>query len=88
MISLSCEEVWRQISDYIDDDVAPGTRRLLEAHFAQCRHCAALVDSVHNVVVLIADERVFTLPAGFSERLRRRLDSEISAKQSGETVEG
>jgi anti-sigma factor RsiW len=82
MISLSCEEVWRQISDYIDDDVTPGTRRLLEAHFAQCRHCAALVDSVHNVVVLVADERVFTLPAGFSERLRRRLDLEISGKRS------
>jgi anti-sigma factor RsiW len=80
MISLSCEEVWREISDYIDNDVTPGTRRLLEAHFAQCRHCAALVDSVHNVIVLIADERVFTLPAGFSERLRRRLDLEISGK--------
>jgi len=82
MISLSCEEVWREISNYIDDDVTPGTRRLLEAHFAQCRHCAALVDSVHNVVVLVADERVFTLPAGFSERLRRRLDLEISGKRS------
>ena len=82
MISLSCEEVWREISDYIDGDVTPGTRRLLEAHFAQCRHCAALVDSVHNVVVLVADERVFTLPAGFSERLRQRLDLEISGKRS------
>ena len=82
MISLSCEEVWREISNYIDDDVTLGTRRLLEAHFAQCRHCAALVDSVHNVVVLVADERVFTLPAGFSERLRQRLDLEISGKRS------
>jgi anti-sigma factor RsiW len=80
MMSLSCEEVWREISDYIDDDVTPSTRRLLEAHFAQCRHCAALVDSVHNVVVLIADERVFTLPAGFSERLRKRLAVELSGK--------
>jgi anti-sigma factor RsiW len=81
MMSLSCEEVWRKISDYIDDDVTPGTRRLLEAHFAQCRHCAALVDSVHNVLVLIADERVFTLPVGFSERLRQRLDLELSGEQ-------
>jgi anti-sigma factor RsiW len=81
MMSLSCEEVWRKISDYIDDDVTPSTRRLLEAHFAQCRHCAALVDSVHNVLVLIADERVFTLPVGFSERLRQRLDLELSGEQ-------
>ena len=81
MISLSCEDVWREISDYLDDDVTPGTRRLLEAHFAQCRHCAALVDSVHNVLVLIADERVFTLPVGFSDRLRQRLAVELSGKE-------
>jgi hypothetical protein len=37
-------------------------------------------DSVHNVLVLIADERVFTLPAGFSERLRKRLAVELSGK--------
>ncbi len=81
MISLSCEEVWREISDYIDDEVSPDTRRMLEAHFAQCRHCAALVDSVHNVLVLVADERVFTIPAGFSERLRRRLNLELAGQK-------
>jgi anti-sigma factor RsiW len=76
---LSCQEVWRAVSDYIDGNIAPDVRRRMEAHLAQCRHCAALVDSTRNLVVLIADERVFTLPAGFSERLRRRINAEIES---------
>jgi predicted anti-sigma-YlaC factor YlaD len=82
MIALSCEEVRREISNYIDDDISPKMRRLLEAHLEQCRHCSILLDSVHNVLVLIADERRFELPSGFSARLRARLEQEFL--QSGQ----
>ena len=77
MITLSCEQVRREISNYIDNDVSPKLRRLLEAHLEQCRHCSILLDSVHNVLVLVADERRFELPSGFSARLRARLQKEI-----------
>ena len=77
MITLSCEQVRREISNYIDNDVSPKLRRLLEAHLEQCRHCAILLDSVHNMLVLIADERRFELPSGFSARLRARLENEF-----------
>lgn len=79
---LNCEEVWRAISDYIDNDLSPEVRRRMEAHLAQCRHCAALLDSTRNVIILIADERIFTLPAGFSDRLRRRIEAEIDRDRS------
>ncbi len=84
MIKLSCEEVRREVSNYIDDDLSPKMRRLLEAHLEQCKTCAALLDSVHNVLVLVADERRFVLPAGFGRRLRERLAKEFvaSRKQS------
>jgi anti-sigma factor RsiW len=82
MIALSCEEVRREISNYLDDDISPSMRRRLEAHLEQCRNCAILLDSVHNVLVLIADERRFELPAGFSARLRARLEQEFL--QSGQ----
>jgi anti-sigma factor RsiW len=81
-MGLSCKEIWRAISDYIDDDVSPSMRLKIEAHLAQCRHCAALLDSTHNVIVLIADEHIFTLPAGFSERLRQRIESEIGRQRA------
>ena len=72
---IHCRDVWREISNYLDGDISPEMREDLEDHLANCRHCAALVDSTRNVLVLVADERVFPLPIGFSERLRKRLES-------------
>ena len=74
---IHCRDVWREISNYLDDDISPKMREELEEHLANCRHCAALVDSTRNVLVLVADERVFPLPIGFSARLRERLDSAL-----------
>ncbi len=74
---LDCKHVWREVSAYLDGDLDPELRRDMEAHLANCRHCAALVDSTHNILVLVADERTFRLPAGFSARLRERLAEEM-----------
>lgn len=76
-ISLSCAEVRREISNYLDGDVTPALRSLIEAHLEQCHHCSLLLDSTHNVLVLIADEKRFELPAGFGKRWRERLQQEI-----------
>jgi anti-sigma factor RsiW len=79
---LSCKEVWRAVSDYIDGEVSREVRREIEAHLAQCRHCAALIDSTRNIVILLADDRLFAVPVGFSERLRRRLAAEIGKEKT------
>ena len=77
MITLSCEEVRREISNYLDDDMSPSMRCLLETHLEQCRKCAVLLDSIHNVLVLLADEQRFELPAGFSVGVRKMLAKEF-----------
>ena len=74
---LDCKHVWRELSNYIDGDLDPLVRRDMEKHLAHCRHCAAILDSTHNILYLIADERTFTLPTGFSERLHARLEGEL-----------
>jgi len=82
MITLSCEEVRREISNYLDDDMSPRMRRLLEVHLEQCRNCAVLLDSTHNVLVLLADEHRFEMPAGFSLRVRQMLAKEFEKAKS------
>jgi len=77
-MKLDCKHIWRELSNYLDGDVPPDVRRDIESHVAQCRHCAALLDSTHNVIVLIADERRLELPLGFSARLRERLERELA----------
>jgi len=76
---IHCKDVWREISNYLDNDLDPGLRREIESHLENCRHCAALLDSTHNVLVLVADQRTFHLPMGFHERLMKRLASEMGA---------
>lgn len=74
---MTCKEVWRELSNYLDDSISPHVREMFELHLAYCRHCTAIVDGVHNVITLVADDRVFAIPAGFSARLRERLRREI-----------
>ena len=69
VIEISCEEVWRQVSNYVDNDVAPELRARLETHCKGCAHCKAIVDGTKNVVKLVTDGVEFELPPGFSKRL-------------------
>ncbi len=75
---LNCRHVWKEISNYIDDSVSPELREAIEEHLAHCRHCAAVLDSTRNILYLIADERTFELPVGYSERLHTRLREEMA----------
>ena len=81
-MKLDCKHIWRELSNYLDGDIPPEVRRDIEAHVAQCRHCAALLDSTHNIIVLIADERRLELRLGFSARLRQRLEKELATPRA------
>lgn len=74
---IDCNHVWDYISAYIDGEVEPELRAHIDRHLETCEICSAVLDSTRNVVVLMADDRVFELPAGFSERLHARLDKEL-----------
>lgn len=72
-IEINCLDVWRELSNYIDDAIDPELRRRMEEHFKGCEHCSAILDGTRNVIKLVGDGRVFDLPPGFSERMKRRL---------------
>jgi anti-sigma factor RsiW len=73
-MALSCQHVWEHISEYIDDTLDPQVRAEVERHLAHCEICSAILDSTRNIIILMADERVFELPLDFSKRLHARLD--------------
>jgi hypothetical protein len=73
VIEISCVEVWREISNYVDNDVAPELRARMEAHFKVCAHCTAVLDGTKNVVKLVGDGIEYDLPEGFSQRLYKKL---------------
>jgi anti-sigma factor RsiW len=73
VIEISCLEVWKEISNYIDNDVPPELRARMEAHFKACAHCSAILDGTRNVVKLVGDGVEFQMPEGFSKRLYAKI---------------
>lgn len=75
---VTCEEVLHELSNFIDNDVPPELRIAIEGHLQGCRRCSVLVDSTRKVLYVVGDERVFEIPAGYSERLHRIIDQQLS----------
>ncbi len=76
VVEISCLEVWRQISNYIEGEVEPQLKARMERHLQNCKHCTAVLEGTKNTVRLLADGDWYPLPAGFGERLFQRLSSE------------
>jgi len=75
VIEISCVEVWREISNYLDSAISTEMRARMQAHFETCRHCTAVLDGTRNIVQLVADRRIFRIPEGFSDRLFNKIDA-------------
>jgi len=76
-VVIDCKHVWTHISDYLDGTLAPEVLEQVQKHLEHCEICSAILDSTRNILILTADERVFELPLGFSQRLHARLEEEI-----------
>ncbi len=74
---MSCEQARLLVSDYVDGAVPARTAASLERHLKACRKCESLVRGTRNIVRIASDPRAFSLPPGFSERLRERLASPV-----------
>lgn len=71
--AVSCEQVWREISSYIEGDLDTGLRTAMAEHFHACERCKSVLEGTRNVIQLYGDERMIEVPAGFGRRLERRL---------------
>jgi hypothetical protein len=80
--NVNCEQIWAQISSYIDGDLDATQRAALEEHVRTCKHCASVLAGMQNVIRLYGDERMLELPAGFSRRLQKRLGQSLAKRPS------
>ncbi len=79
-VTMNCEQVWREISNYVDGEVDAALRSSMEEHFRSCRNCASVLAGTKNVVALYGDERMLEVPAGFGRRLEKRLANDAVVK--------
>ena len=81
-IEIDCEEVWRQISDYLDNELDAQLRAIMSAHFKNCAHCSAVLDGTRNVLKLVGDGKAFEIPASSSRRFYSKLDRYLASEKS------
>jgi Putative zinc-finger len=74
---VNCEQVWREISNYLDDEVTPDLRAAIDEHLRGCQKCSAVLEGTRNVIGLYGEESMFEPPQGFSQRLHRRLEENM-----------
>jgi anti-sigma factor RsiW len=84
-MAMNCRHVWNHISEYIDGSLDPQVLAEVERHIATCEICSAVLDSTRNIIILMADERVFEFPVDFSKRLHARLDEVLRQERPEES---
>ncbi len=75
--TLACQDVQAEISNYLDDDLSPDTRRALDAHLASCRTCQILLDSVRKTLRIVTDSGSFDLPLEKTSPLVKRIMARV-----------
>jgi anti-sigma factor RsiW len=85
-MAMNCRHVWNHISEYIDGTLDPQVLAEVESHIATCEICSAVLDSTRNIIILMADDRVFELPVDFSKRLHARLDEVLRQERPEEST--
>ena len=85
---MRCEDVWQEVSNYLEGEGSPELRAAIEEHIRGCQHCAAVLDGTRNVVQLYGDERMIEVPLGYSQRLHRRLEENMPGRATRRSFMG
>jgi predicted anti-sigma-YlaC factor YlaD len=74
---VSCQEVLDHLSESVDGTIEPKLRKQIIWHLRMCRKCRVMHDTVRQMLVIVADDRVFEIPDGYSERLHAAIERHL-----------
>jgi anti-sigma factor RsiW len=74
---LNCQDVIRDLSNYIDDELDADLKQELESHLHDCTDCRLVVDQTKKTIEIFCDSELVELPNDVRNRLheavRRKL---------------
>ena len=77
---MNCKGVIREISNYLDGELALSVKQELERHLEHCEDCRMTVDQTRLTVEIFCDEEAVELPADVKSRLHDALQRKINPK--------
>ena len=79
---MTCEELVRHLSDYIDGTLAPEDRAAAESHLEGCDKCHLVLDTTRCTILLYRAARSPALDTARRDALLRRLEK--ACRRSGD----
>lgn len=76
---IDCADILAELSDYLDGEVSPETKRTVEMHLAKCHRCSVVYSTTRQTLRIVTQCSVFTIPVARGTRLQARL-KEILAR--------
>lgn len=70
---MKCEELLKQLNEYVDGTVDPSICEEFEKHMAGCNPCQVVVDNIRKTITLYKNGRPYRLPVEFRSKLHRTL---------------
>ncbi len=64
------------------EEIHPALRQEIKTHLQACKHCQVVEDSPRKTLRIVACGHVIELPAGFSARLKARLEDVLHENSS------
>lgn len=69
----NCMEVMKEISNYLDGDLAEEVKSVIREHLKKCSNCQVIFDTTRKTIELYCDGEIFPLPDAVRERLHLAL---------------
>lgn len=79
---MTCSDVVRELTDYLDGDLSPALVQSLERHLCDCHDCRLVVDTTKKTIHIYRNSQPLPLPADVEARLHQALASKLNRRFS------
>lgn len=66
---MRCEDLQRNLGNYVDGGISPDERKAIEAHLRGCPPCQATLADVDPVAAVLVQSQAPPIPPGFADRV-------------------
>ncbi len=80
---MTCEQLVRYLSEYIDRGLDERLRVEAEEHLATCENCSVVLDTTRWTITLFRESGQVEIPAGGRRRLMERLSAALRGPEPG-----
>jgi len=77
---MVCNEVIRELSNYLDGELDPALRQALEKHLRYCADCSIVVSTARKTVELFCNKEPLPLPTEVQQMVERALSEKQHRK--------